>query len=446
LREEMKSLFLFTTTLLLFTTVHSIIRKRMDREIAPTSIDHSRTAYGDEAIYGAKNAIDMDTSTVSIAFNDPDDNDRIWIRVNLDRVYCIEEIKWFRVNGIDKYFLGDWIKQPDGTYSCLGHVCKYLVVTIEDMGREPTYKPLTEEPCTYGDAVQLEYPVQSADFEMEVAELAVVGRRVDASCEAGYFLGESVCERCGENTYSAEGDNVCTSCPEKTVSPPGSTSENDCGFVDASCEAGYFLGESECEKCGENTYSAEGDNVCTTCPEKTVSPPGSTSENDCGFVQYPTCECWTPECGYCTDMSCTGKTNISSSGLEVTARLKWKKIYTIIFYDINGITLGKLHWSRHKLLLQNCLSCRTPRRLRVPTDGDFSTWTFLLQDGSLKVQVKGVIVYDQKMTKKCWMKYRRAVRFAFTRMSCENSFSYVEGEMELGDKMTPDCNGRCPLD
>ena len=68
-----------------------------------------------------------------------------------------------------------------------------------------------------------------------------------------------------------------------------------------------------------------------------------------------------------------------------------------------------------------------------------------MQDGFFRVQVGGEIVYQQKMSKRCWKIYQRASRFAFTKMSCENSFSFVRDGMELvGDMMTSDCSGTCP--
>ena len=40
--------------------------------------------------------------------------------------------------------------------------------------------------------------------------------------------------------------------------------------------------ESECQQCGENTFSAAGASSCSSCPENMVSAAGSTSEDDCG--------------------------------------------------------------------------------------------------------------------------------------------------------------------
>ena len=42
-------------------------------------------------------------------------------------------------------------------------------------------------------------------------------------------MTENGCQQCGENTYSGDGAESCTSCPEGGFSPAGSTSESDCG-------------------------------------------------------------------------------------------------------------------------------------------------------------------------------------------------------------------------
>ena len=58
----------------------------MHMEIEPMSVEQSLTAYGDEIEYGAVNAIDMDTATVSTTFADPATGLRTWFRVNFDKV------------------------------------------------------------------------------------------------------------------------------------------------------------------------------------------------------------------------------------------------------------------------------------------------------------------------------------------------------------------------
>ena len=41
-------------------------------------------------------------------------------------------------------------------------------------------------------------------------------------------MTESGCQLCGNNTYSGDGAESCTSCPDGKISAAGSTSEADC--------------------------------------------------------------------------------------------------------------------------------------------------------------------------------------------------------------------------
>ena len=43
-------------------------------------------------------------------------------------------------------------------------------------------------------------------------------------------MTESGCQQCGENTYSGDGAESCTSCPEGKISVAGSMSEADCSY------------------------------------------------------------------------------------------------------------------------------------------------------------------------------------------------------------------------
>ena len=53
-----------------------------------------------------------------------------------------------------------------------------------------------------------------------------------------------------------------------------------------SCPAAqYRRDDGTCQWCGENEWSAEGDNECSTCPEGTEMDAGpGTSESDCRMV------------------------------------------------------------------------------------------------------------------------------------------------------------------
>ena len=41
-----------------------------------------------------------------------------------------------------------------------------------------------------------------------------------------------------------------------------------------------------CMECGENTYSGDGAESCTSCPDDKISDAGSTSEAACRYGEY----------------------------------------------------------------------------------------------------------------------------------------------------------------
>ena len=41
-------------------------------------------------------------------------------------------------------------------------------------------------------------------------------------------MTESGCQQCGDDTYSSDGANICTSCPDGKICDAGSISEADC--------------------------------------------------------------------------------------------------------------------------------------------------------------------------------------------------------------------------
>ena len=63
------------------------------------------------------------------------------------------------------------------------------------------------------------------------------------SCPAGQYMNEGTCENCGENQWSAEGSDECSSCPNgmSIESGPG-TSESDCkmGKIIYLCNVHYI--------------------------------------------------------------------------------------------------------------------------------------------------------------------------------------------------------------
>ena len=162
--------------------------------------------------------------------------------------------------------------------------------------------------------------------------------------------------------------------------------------------------------------------------------------------KYPTCDCWTAECGYCSNVDCTVKHDLinSQSGVEVSSHIKRKKYNTIVLYDEDGEVVGRLQWSLSGIYLTGCIACQTPPALKKATSKDGHTvWSLSLKKGYLRIKIGEEVLYKQDLKGECAEIYSKIKRFAFSDMSCENTFSFDPEEMELGARMTPDCGGQC---
>ena len=184
----------------------------------------------------------------------------------------------------------------------------------------------------------------------------------------------------------------------------------------------------------------------TTEADIITSTPSDEPDNVEYNEVYPTCDCWTPECGYCTNLECTVQHDLANSdqGITVTSALKRKTLNTIVLYDEEGEQIGKFQMSLRGIWLSGCVQCRAPVALRQARDEEGrATWSFSLKDGVVKITVGEEVLYKQELVGECKEKYSRAVRFAFDDMSCENTFLYRRSEMVAGQKITPDCSERC---
>jgi len=151
-------------------------------------------------------------------------------------------------------------------------------------------------------------------------------KKTDCTCVPG-FVGPAggPCQQCPESTYELEG--VCVNCPQNTFAPRGSFAVQDCqckaGFsgpaqgpcieceygyykgrdddvcipcgermntssrasinVDACvCIAGYWMNDTICEQCPDNTYKANlGSEQCKSCPLHSTGPAASQSIELC---------------------------------------------------------------------------------------------------------------------------------------------------------------------
>jgi hypothetical protein len=178
-------------------------------------------------------------------------------------------------------------------------------------------------------------------------------------------------------------------------------------------------------------------------PATTTIQPGELQFD----LDYPTCNCWTLECRYCTNMECTVQHDLvnSDSGITVTSLLDRKQLNSIMFYDGSGNILGTFQWNLKSIRLTDCIACRTPMNIResVRASGGLTTWGVSLKDDALEITIEGEIVFRMdNLDIDCPDRFNRAQRFAFYDMTCDNTFKLLE-EMKAGEKITPDCAGSC---
>ena len=129
----------------------------------------------------------------------------------------------------------------------------------------------------------------------------------------------------------------------------------------------------------------------------------------------------------------------------MSSRLRWKKLNTIVLYDEAGQRIGNFQWNLRGIFLSGCGACQTPLALRkARTRGEPTEWAFSLAGGVVQIAVGGEVLYSNKLGGECKEKYGAVKRFAFSEMGCDSTFSFVEGEMELGARITADCSGTCP--
>jgi hypothetical protein len=88
----------------------------------------------------------------------------------------------------------------------------------------------------------------------------------------------SECTACAAGKFSSRRASACTSCPDNSIGPIGSTTVDAC-----ECLPGYgFAAQNACEACETGKYKYRSTNtVCTPCPENSTSLVGSTAVSSC---------------------------------------------------------------------------------------------------------------------------------------------------------------------
>lgn len=179
----------------------------------------------------------------------------------------------------------------------------------------------------------------------------------------------------------------------------------------------------------------ESEEAATT-PGLSTTPTASAEPDNIVYdKEVGACSCWTPECSYCNNLECTVKQDLTTSdqGVQVTTKLKWKKLNTIVLYDQAGKELGKFRFSLSGIYLTGCIGCQAPRALRKMRNVEGKTaWTFALKDGVVQIRVSSEVVYEQELIGECKEVYSKVRRYAFYDMTCEDTFLCRASEMEAG--------------
>ncbi|KAL5250924.1 hypothetical protein ACHWQZ_G016608 [Mnemiopsis leidyi] len=187
-----------------------------------------------------------------------------------------------------------------------------------------------------------------------------------------------------------------------------------------------------------------------TEPPTGISTPGLPDDLKTPPVTYPTCNCWTEECNFCANLDCTVQHDLigSQHDIEVTSKLSWRKLNSIMLYDGEGNAIGSFEWSLQGILLTGCVNCQTPGAIRSIEPGTADLWVFTMvesEDGGLLVQIKmgGEVLWEQELTGECAERYGQVNRFAFFDSTCEGTFKFYPDDMLAGDRITEDCAGAC---
>ena len=130
-------------------------------------MEQSATLDNDEAKYGAGRAIDLKLGTRS--WTVPASDGTTWLKLTLDKVYCIEQVIRYRNDGTSHL---TWTCTDTDCSNCEGDKCDEFTQTVSTEGTVSDLSPVSD--CKYGDTVKLER-VGGGD-RFSVFEIAIVGQ------------------------------------------------------------------------------------------------------------------------------------------------------------------------------------------------------------------------------------------------------------------------------
>lgn len=119
---------------------------------------------------------------------------------------------------------------------------KVVIVTIECNGKEIVTVRLSDTVCTQFPngqwRVNWNVDVGNVFFDPNVDSASEFYRAVtEVECSAGSYNKDGECKQCEKNTFSADGADSCTKCPDGEQSAAGSKSKDDCQKYQAPSDA-----------------------------------------------------------------------------------------------------------------------------------------------------------------------------------------------------------------
>eukprot|EP00116_Pleurobrachia_bachei_P001941 sb/3462203/ len=156
-----------------------------------------------------------------------------------------------------------------------------------------------------------------------------------------------------------------------------------------------------------------------------------------------TCDCWTAECGWCSDEKCRVShelTDESSKGIHVESTIKWVAFNTVYLFDSNGDMIGSFRFNRKGIFLTGCVNCMTPRPLPWGEEGVFH-WNVAMEGNELVLYISEEELWRQELVGECAERYSDIQEFAFGDIGCSGVW-YEDEMMESGSHFTDNDTAR----
>ena len=103
-----------------------------------------------------------------------DDNDDVWLKVTLDQVECINQVKRYKAGG--NLAAQTWTCSSEDCTICGGGKCSDFSLEVFTEGAPPDNLPQRSD-CKYGDTVKLELEAVNSRDKFSEAEIIIIGNQ-----------------------------------------------------------------------------------------------------------------------------------------------------------------------------------------------------------------------------------------------------------------------------